>query len=52
MNSVCPGLTATDMTGHNGQPVETGAEIVVKMALLGADGPSCTFVDRNGPVAW
>jgi NAD(P)-dependent dehydrogenase (short-subunit alcohol dehydrogenase family) len=53
VNAVDPGYTATDLNGHNGtKSVEQGAEIVVAMAKLDAAGPTGTFVDENGPVAW
>jgi NAD(P)-dependent dehydrogenase (short-subunit alcohol dehydrogenase family) len=52
-NAVDPGYTATDMNGHAGpQTVEEGAEILVRMATIGPDGPTATFVDRHGPVTW
>ncbi|MDF3287933.1 SDR family oxidoreductase [Streptomyces silvisoli] len=52
-NAVDPGYTATDLNGHRGtNTVEEGAEIIVRMASLGADGPTGGFFDRNGPVVW
>ncbi|MEU0936317.1 SDR family NAD(P)-dependent oxidoreductase [Embleya sp. NPDC005971] len=52
-NAVDPGYTATDLNGHRGtQSVEEGAEIVVRMAMIGADGPTGGFFDTNGPVVW
>jgi len=48
-----PGYTATDLHGHRGtQPVAEGAEILVRMASLGTDGPTGGFFDRTGPVVW
>lgn len=54
VNSVTPGLTATDFAPGTaiGRPVAEGAEIIVRMAQIGADGPTGTFVDINGAVAW
>ena len=53
INAVDPGYTATDLNGHTGtQSVEQGADAIVAMAKLGPSGPSGTFVDRNGVVAW
>jgi NAD(P)-dependent dehydrogenase (short-subunit alcohol dehydrogenase family) len=53
VNVVEPGFTATDLNGHRGhQSVEEGAEIIVKMATIGADGPTGTFTDRLGVVPW
>ena len=52
VNSVCPGLVATDMGGAQGRPVEEGADTAVWLALLADDGPTggC-FRDRE-VVAW
>jgi NAD(P)-dependent dehydrogenase (short-subunit alcohol dehydrogenase family) len=53
INAVDPGYTATDLNGHNGvKTVEQGAEVIVKMALLGRNGPSGSFVDENGLLPW
>ncbi|MEU3512369.1 SDR family NAD(P)-dependent oxidoreductase [Streptomyces longwoodensis] len=53
VNAVEPGFTATDLNGHAGtQTVEEGAEVIVRMALLGPDGPTGTYVDVNGPLPW
>ncbi|MEV5753674.1 SDR family oxidoreductase [Actinoallomurus sp. NPDC052308] len=52
-NAVDPGYTATDLNGHQGtQTVEEGAEIIVRMASIGADGPTGGFFDKTGPVVW
>lgn len=53
INAVAPGFTATDMNQSSGaQTVEQGAEALVRMALVGPDGPTGTYVDRNGPLPW
>ena len=53
VNVVDPGYTATDLNGHRGtQTVEEGATAIVAMASIGPDGPTGTFVDRNGTVPW
>ena len=52
INSVNPGFTATDFTDNRGQTVERGAEIIVRMATIGPDGPTGSFVDENGVVPW
>ena len=53
VNAVDPGYTATDLNAHRGaQTVEEGAEIIVRMAKVGADGPSGAFLDRHGTVPW
>ncbi|MEU4212403.1 SDR family NAD(P)-dependent oxidoreductase [Streptomyces sp. NPDC026206] len=52
-NAVDPGYTATDLNGHRGtNSVEEGAEIIVRMAAIGADGPTGGFFDTAGPVVW
>ncbi|WP_394435707.1 SDR family NAD(P)-dependent oxidoreductase [Streptomyces sp. SGAir0957] len=53
INAVEPGFTKTDLNGNTGvQTVEEGAEIIVRMARLGPDGPTGGYVDAHGPVAW
>lgn len=53
VNVVDPGYTATDLNGHRGtQSVAEGAAIIVRMALIGADGPTGSFVAASGPVDW
>ena len=56
INAVDPGYTATDLNAHHGtQTIEEGAEIIVAMAQIGADGPSAPtggYFDRHGPIAW
>ena len=51
VNSATPGQTATQFapTASDGQRVEQGAEILVRMVLISPDGPTGTFVDINGP---
>jgi hypothetical protein len=51
-NAVEPGLTATDLTGRRGRPVETSAKMVVRMATIGPDGPTGTFQQDDGVVPW
>lgn len=53
VNAVCPGFVATDLNGHRGlsTPAE-GARSAVTMTMIPADGPTGTFTDVNGPVAW
>jgi NAD(P)-dependent dehydrogenase (short-subunit alcohol dehydrogenase family) len=46
-------FTATDMNGHRGQlTVTEGTDPFIELATIGADGPTGTFIDRLGPVAW
>ncbi|MFF3885936.1 SDR family NAD(P)-dependent oxidoreductase [Streptomyces sp. NPDC001914] len=53
VNAVEPGFTATDLNGNTGiQTVEEGAEIIVRMARIGRDGPTGGFFDASGPVPW
>lgn len=53
VNAACPGFTATDLNGFRGtRTVEQGAREAVRLALLGPDGPTGTFSDEDGPVAW
>jgi NAD(P)-dependent dehydrogenase (short-subunit alcohol dehydrogenase family) len=53
-NAVEPGFTATDLTPFSsaGQPVETGAEVIVRMATIGRDGPTGTFQEGEGELGW
>jgi len=53
-NAVEPGFTATDLTPFSGagQPVEKGAEVIVRMATIGEDGPTGTFWENEGELAW
>ena len=53
VNAACPGFTATDFNNFQGtRTVEQGAREAVRLALLDANGPTGTFSDENGPVAW
>ena len=57
VNSVCPGWLQTDLGGADNRAAapmtaDEGAEIAVEMATLADDGPSGSFVDRAGAVAW
>jgi NAD(P)-dependent dehydrogenase (short-subunit alcohol dehydrogenase family) len=53
INAVDPGYTSTDLNQHRGtQTVEEGAEIIVRMATIGPDGPTGGFFDVHGPVPW
>jgi NAD(P)-dependent dehydrogenase (short-subunit alcohol dehydrogenase family) len=53
INVVDPGYTSTDLNQHRGtKTVEQGAEAIVRMALIGPDGPTGTFTDEHGPVPW
>ena len=52
-NAAEPGLTATDLTGgHGGQTVAEGAEVIVRLATIGEDGPTGTFQENRGELPW
>lgn len=52
-NAVEPGFTSTDLTGNGaGQTVAEGAEVVVRLATIGKDGPTGTFQENAGELAW
>lgn len=53
VNIACPGHTATALNNFSGaRSVEQGAREAIRLALLGDDGPTATFSDENGTVAW
>jgi NAD(P)-dependent dehydrogenase (short-subunit alcohol dehydrogenase family) len=53
VNAVCPGYTATDLNDHSGpRSVLEAAREPVRLATIGADGPSGTFSDDAGSIAW
>ncbi|MEV0146676.1 MULTISPECIES: SDR family NAD(P)-dependent oxidoreductase [unclassified Nonomuraea] len=46
-------FAATDMNHHTGElTVTEGTDSIVKLAMIAPDGPTGTFIDRLGPVAW
>jgi NAD(P)-dependent dehydrogenase (short-subunit alcohol dehydrogenase family) len=53
VNAACPGLVATDFTGHHGpRTPEQGAATPLRLATLPADGPSGSFFDDDGLIPW
>lgn len=53
VNAVDPGYTATDLNANSGhQTVEEGADIIVRMATVGPDGPTGAFTSSQGVVPW
>ena len=53
VNCVDPGYTATDLNANSGpQTVQEGTDAIVRMAQIGPDGPTGSFVDANGEVPW
>ncbi|MGN6127393.1 MAG: SDR family NAD(P)-dependent oxidoreductase [Humibacter sp.] len=53
-NAVEPGITATELggTAHPGRPVEISAEVVVRWATIGPDGPTGTYQEDAGELGW
>lgn len=53
VNAACPGFTATDLNNFRGtRSVEEGAREAVRLALIGADGPTGTFSNDDGIIPW
>ena len=53
VNIACPGHTATALNNFSGaRSAEQGARRAVQLALLDENGPTGTFSDDDGPVAW
>jgi NAD(P)-dependent dehydrogenase (short-subunit alcohol dehydrogenase family) len=47
------GFTKTNLNNYEGtETVEEGAAEAVRVALLGADGPTGTFSGASGPIPW
>ncbi|MFC8796640.1 SDR family NAD(P)-dependent oxidoreductase [Promicromonospora sp. NPDC057138] len=54
-NAVEPGYTATELGGQenpHGRPVEVSARNIVRMAVIGADGPTGTFQEDDAELGW
>ncbi|KAH0167806.1 hypothetical protein KCU67_g3747, partial [Aureobasidium melanogenum] len=53
INACCPGFTKTNFSNHDEQasPANESALIAVKLATLGEDGETGTFVNINGQIA-
>lgn len=53
INAADPGFTKTDLNGNTGtQTVEEGAEVVVRLAQIGPDGPTGGLFNTAGSVPW
>ncbi|MGW4957595.1 SDR family NAD(P)-dependent oxidoreductase [Nonomuraea sp. NPDC004186] len=53
VNAADPGYVDTEINNHSGYlTTEQGAAILVRLATLGADGPSGGFFSENGPMPW
>ncbi|NUW39217.1 SDR family oxidoreductase [Nonomuraea rhodomycinica] len=53
VNAAAPGYVDTDSNNHTGHltPAQ-GAAVVVRLATLGADGPTAGFFSEDGPLPW
>jgi NAD(P)-dependent dehydrogenase (short-subunit alcohol dehydrogenase family) len=56
-NAVEPGITATELGGrgsgtHPGRPADVSAQVVVRLATIGKDGPTGTFQEDDGELGW
>ncbi|WP_280434930.1 SDR family oxidoreductase [Nocardia carnea] len=53
VNAVAPGYVDTDSNNHTGflTPAQ-GAAVLVRLATLGADGPTGGFFAEDGPLPW
>ncbi len=53
VNAADPGYTRTDMNHGNGdQHADQAAIAAVRLATLPSEGPTGTFVDKDGNIAW
>ena len=54
VNVACPGLVSTNLTGYTsyGAPPDVGAQRIVELAALDMNGPTATFSDKHGEIAW
>ncbi|MBC8987008.1 SDR family oxidoreductase [Pedobacter sp. N36a] len=57
INSVCPGYTKTDFTGHNGGEIEQAGKRIIKYALVDHNGPTGKFFSEEsnpetGEIPW
>ncbi|MEC5151872.1 SDR family NAD(P)-dependent oxidoreductase [Cryobacterium sp. GrIS_2_6] len=53
VNTIDPGYTSAALNGHSGpQTVTEGTDAVIAMATIGTDGPTGTFSDRDGLIAY
>ncbi|WP_433323099.1 SDR family NAD(P)-dependent oxidoreductase [Spirillospora sp. CA-294931] len=53
VNAVAPGFVDTDSNDHTGfLTVAEGAAVVVRLATLGADGPTAGFFGEEGSLPW
>ncbi|MFI5053238.1 MAG: SDR family NAD(P)-dependent oxidoreductase [Acidimicrobiia bacterium] len=55
VNAADPGYTRTDMTASSrptDRSPEAAADVVIRLATLGPDGPTGAFFDEHGEVPW
>ena len=53
INAACPGLVATDFTGFQGpRTPEQGAATAIRLATLPDGGPTGSFFEDDGVIAW
>ncbi|WP_431914698.1 SDR family NAD(P)-dependent oxidoreductase [Nonomuraea jabiensis] len=53
VNAADPGYVDTEINNHSGfLTTAQGAAILVRLATLGADGPTGGFFSENGPMPW
>jgi NAD(P)-dependent dehydrogenase (short-subunit alcohol dehydrogenase family) len=53
VNAADPGFVDTDINNHTGYlTAAQGAAVVVRLATLGADGPTGGFFSEGGPLPW
>ncbi|MFK0022681.1 SDR family oxidoreductase [Streptomyces sp. NPDC090798] len=53
INAADPGYVDTEINDHSGYlTVAQGAAVLVRLATLGADGPTGGFFSEDGPVPW
>jgi NAD(P)-dependent dehydrogenase (short-subunit alcohol dehydrogenase family) len=53
INAADPGYTATDLNANSGtQTLAEGTDAIVRLATIGADGPTAAYQSRHGAVPW
>ena len=53
VNACCPGYVATDINKNTGfLTVDIGAIPIIKLATLPDDGPTGTYINKDGPLPW
>jgi NAD(P)-dependent dehydrogenase (short-subunit alcohol dehydrogenase family) len=53
VNAADPGYVDTEINNHRGYlTVAQGAAVLVRLATLGADGPTGGFFSEEGPLPW